>query len=100
MNFDTLFTLLTTSTTSSCDENGGIYLSSNDLSSTLTMSATTTTLNDGMLLEAHADSARTYISSMSEEQIDTLLAEIDQQQLVLETHEGGKVKTIGTLNKF
>ena len=33
-------------------------------------------------------------------QIDTLLAEIDQQQLVLETHEGGKVKTIGTLNKF
>ena len=46
-------------------------------------------------MEVHAEAARNYVSSMSIEEIDQLLLDIDEQESKLDVEDMPKVKQLG-----
>lgn len=96
INLGTLCTLGST-TTSTCGDDG-IRISSDEIATTLTSSITTATTSSGPIVNVYASSARDYVSSMSVEEIDSLISQIDEKEEVLTHEEGAKVKKLGTIN--
>jgi len=93
-----LTTLASTTTTATNNYNGGgVYISNEQLTTTVATSLSTATLGGCAPQEVHAEVARSYVCSMSDEEIDSLLMEIDEQEekIVVEVP---KVKKIGALN--
>ena len=95
IDFSTLCTLGTT-TTIACDDE--IRISSDTLMTTLTSSTTTATMSDGPFISVYAESARNYVSSMSDNELDDLIAQIDEKIDTLDNN--AKVKSIGTMPVF
>ena len=91
-----LLTLGTTTTTLS----DGFRVSNDDIATTLATSITSASNNNGTILEIRAASAREYVSSMSVEEIDDMLLEIEKKEISLENNGGkNKVKQIGSIEK-
>jgi hypothetical protein len=87
----TLLSLGTTTTST----NDGIRISNEEIATTLTSTISTATTSGGINVEVHAAAARDYVSSMSVEEIDQLLLEIDEQESKLELVDSPKVKQLG-----
>lgn len=87
----TLLSLGTTTTST----NDGIHISNEEIATTLTSTISTATTSGGINVEVHAAAARDYVSSMSVEEIDQLLLEIDEQEIKLELVDSPKVKQLG-----
>ena len=87
----TLLSLGTTTTST----NDGIHISNEEIATTLTSTISTATTSGGFNVEVHAAAARDYVSSMSVEEIDQLLLEIDEQESKLELVDSPKVKQLG-----
>ena len=87
----TLLSLGTTTTST----NDGIRISNEEIATTLTSTISTATTSGGINIEVHAAAARDYVSSMSVEEIDQLLLEIDEQESKLELVDSPKVKQLG-----
>ena len=87
----TLLSLGTTTTST----NDGIRISNEEIATTLTSTISTATTSGGINIEVHAAAARDYVSSMSIEEIDQLLLEIDEQESKLELVDSPKVKQLG-----
>lgn len=87
----TLLSLGTTTTST----NDGIHISNEEIATTLTSTISTATTSGGINVEVHAAAARDYVSSMSVEEIDQLLLEIDEQESKLELVDSPKVKQLG-----
>lgn len=93
-----LLTLGTTTTTTCGDD--GIHLSSDEVATTLTSSISTASTNSGPIVQVHAAAARDYVSSMSVEEIDAMISQIDERTIELDgiNNDSPKVKTIGSMN--
>ena len=87
----TLLSLGTTTTTT----NDGVHISNDDIATTLTSTISTASTSGGFTVEVHAEAARNYVSSMSIEEIDQLLLDIDEQESKLDVEEMPKVKQLG-----
>ena len=87
----TLLSLGTTTTTT----NDGVHISNDDIATTLTSTISTESTSGGFTVEVHAEAARNYVSSMSIEEIDQLLLDIDEQESKLDVEEMPKVKQLG-----
>ncbi|MBE6150296.1 MAG: hypothetical protein E7162_00555 [Firmicutes bacterium] len=88
----TLLSLGTTTTTT----NDGVHISNDDIATTLTSTISTASTSGGFTVEVHAESARNYVSSMSVEEIDQLLLDIDEQESKLGFVDTPKVKQLGS----
>lgn len=93
------FDLLTLGTTTSISSNDGIHISNDELATTLTSSITTGSTGGGPGVYIHASAARDYVTSMSVEERDDLVAQIDERIAQLSNVEIGppKVKTLGAM---
>ena len=87
----TLLSLGTTTTTT----NDGVHISNDDIATTLTSTISTASTSGGFTVEVHAEAARNYVSSMSIEEIDQLLLDIDEQASKLDVEDMPKVKQLG-----
>ena len=96
----TLACLGTSTTETFCDSNGNI--DKGTLESLLTTSVTTATSSIGPDVNIRLDATRDYVSSMSVQEIDQMLIELDNQEkeIALMVDEPVKVKTIGSKTKF
>lgn len=95
ISLGSLFTLGTTTTTTTND--GGTYVSNDGIATTLTSTISTAATNSGPVVVIHAAAARDYVSSMSVEEVDTLLMQIEEREAELSFDNGDvKVKKIGT----
>ena len=74
--------------------NDGVRISNEEIATTLTSTISTATTSGGINIEVHAATARDYVSSMSVEEIDQLLLDIDEQESKLELVESPKVKQL------
>jgi len=83
----------TTSTT-----NDGAHISNDEIATTLSTTVSTASTSGSVKIEVHAEAARDYVSTMSVEEIDKLLLEIDEQEVVLNSAGDQKVKKIGTIH--
>ena len=81
--------------TTTTSTNDGIHISNEEIATTLTSTISTATTSGGINVEVHAAAARDYVSSMSVEEIDQLLLEIDEQESKLELVDSPKVKQLG-----
>ena len=75
--------------------NDGVRISNEEIATTLTSTISTATTSGGINIEVHAAAARDYVSSMSVEEIDQLLLDIDEQESKLGLVESPKVKQLG-----
>lgn len=89
ISIGTLLSLGTTTTTT----NDGVHISNDEIATTLTSTISTASTSGGFTVEVHAEAARDYVSSMSVEEIDQLLLDIEEQESKLV--ESPKVKKIG-----
>ena len=87
----TLLSLGTTTTST----NDGIHISNEEIATTLTSTISTASTSGGFTVEVHAEAARNYVSSMSIEEIDQLLLDIDEQESKLDVEDMPKVKQLG-----
>ena len=92
ISIGTLLSLGTTTTTT----NDGVHISNDDIATTLTSTISTASTSGGFKVEVHAAAARDYVSSMSVEEIDQLLLDIDEQESKLELVDTPKVKQLGS----
>lgn len=99
MVFD-IFDLATLGTTTSISSNNGIHISNDDLATTLTSSITTATTSGGPEVHVHAAAARDYVTSMSVEEREDLLLQLDERIVELSASEveTPKVKSLGTID--
>ena len=99
MVFD-FFDLATLGTTTSISSNDGIHISNDNLATTLTSSITTATTNGGPEVHIHASAARNYVTSMTVEERDDLLFQLDERiaELSIVENEQPKVKSLGTID--
>lgn len=87
---------LGTTTTTTCDD--GIRISGDSLATTLTASiSTASTSNADILIGVHAAAARDYVASMSTQELDDLISQIDEREEVM-NKETPKVKKLGNIN--
>ena len=96
-----IYDLMTLGTTTSTLCDGEVKVSSDDIATTLTTTITSATTNGGPIVEVHAAAARDYVSSMSVEEIDDLLLEIDEREASIEQVDSSlvKVKKLGSINE-
>ena len=96
----TLACLGTSTTETFSDRNGNI--DKGTLESLLTTSVTTATSSIGLDVNIRLDATRDYVSSMSVQEIDQMLVELDEQEneILNTVDETAKVKTIGSRTKF
>lgn len=94
------FDLATLGTTTSISSNDGIHISNDDLATTLTSSITTASTSGGPEVHVHAEAARDYVTSMSVEERDDLLLQLDERiaELSYSEVEQPKVKKIGSID--
>ncbi|MBQ7105504.1 MAG: hypothetical protein IJN90_06570 [Bacilli bacterium] len=93
ISLGTLISLGTTTTST----NDGIYISNDDIATTLTSTISTATTSGGPIIEVHAAAARDYVSSMSVEEIDTMLMQIEEKEMELSFDgDNVKVKKLGS----
>ena len=92
--------LILSSAITSISSNNGIHISNDDLATTLTSSITTATTSGGPEVHVHAAAARDYVTSMSVEERDDLLLQLDERiaELSFEENEKPKVKSLGTID--
>lgn len=97
----TTLAALGTSTIETFSDNNG-KVDSGTLETLLTTSVTTATSSIGPDVNIRLDATRDYVSSMSVQEIDQMLIELDNQEkeIVLMVDEPVKVKTIGSKTKF
>ena len=91
ISIGSLLSLGTTTTTT----NDGIHISNEEIATTLTSTISTASTSGGLTVQVHAETARDYVSSMSDSEIDQLLLDIEEQEAKLEIIEAPKVKQIG-----
>ena len=96
----TLVCLGTSTTETFSDINGNI--DKGTLKSLLTTSVTTATSSIGPDVNVRLDATRDYVSSMSIQEIDQMLIELDnhEREILTAVDEPLKVKTIGSKTKF
>ena len=96
----TIMSLGTTATDFASDNAGRI--SAGAVKSLFTASVTTATSSIGPDINIKVNATRNYVSSMSIQEIDQLLLEIDQQEsdIALDNIDAPKVKTLEKKNKF
>ena len=92
----TLLSLGTTTTST----NDGIHISNEEIATTLTSTISTATTSGGINVEVHAAAARDYVTSMSVEERDDLLLQLDERiaELSFEQDNTPKVKSLGSMN--
>ena len=98
LNYGTLLPIATTATTCAYDDDqsvAGVAGVAGDVMTTaLTSSTSTAAVSNGYFV-VHAESARTYVSSMNDNELEDFIAQIDEKMDTLDSNV--KVKSIGTM---
>ena len=95
LNYGTLLPIATTATTCACDADSEVSdIACVTMTAVLTTGASTAAVDNGYIV-VHAESARTYVSSMDDNELDDFIAQIDEKMDTLDSNV--KVKSIGTM---